>query len=83
MATLYVREIPDKLYQRLRLIAGAQGRSLSSYVLTLLEQAVDEEQKRRAQSESLSSIRHRRRALPSEAPDSVVMLRQIRGEDGQ
>ena len=81
MATLYVRDIPDTLYQQAQKIALAQGRSLSAYVLIMLQQAVEEEKLRRVRSKALSSIRRRRRALPSNAPDSVKMLRQIRGEN--
>jgi antitoxin FitA len=81
MATLYVREIPDQLYLQAQKIAAAQGRSLSAYVLTVLEQAVEDEKIRRARSKALANIRRRRRALPIEAPDSVTLLRQIRGEN--
>jgi plasmid stability protein len=81
MATLYVRDIPDTLYQQAQKIALAQGRSLSAYVLIMLQQAVEEEKLRRVRSKALSSIRRRRRALPSNTPDSVTMLRQIRGEN--
>jgi len=81
MATLYVRDIPDPLYQQAQKIALAQGRSLSAYVLLVLQQAVAEEKLRRVRSKALSGIRRRRRALPANAPDSVTMLRQIRGEN--
>lgn len=79
MATLYVRDIPDSLYQQAQKIALAQGRSLSAYVLLVLQQAVEEEKLRRVRSKALASIRRRRRALPANAPDSVTLLRQIRG----
>jgi hypothetical protein len=79
MATLYVRDIPDPLYQQAQKIALAQGRSLSAYVLMMLQQTVAEEKLRRLRSKALSSIRRRRRALPAHAPDSVTMLRHIRG----
>ncbi|MFA6244096.1 MAG: hypothetical protein WC655_24345 [Candidatus Hydrogenedentales bacterium] len=81
MPTLYVREIPDSLYKLARETAAAQGRSLSSYVVTVLEQAMEDEQKRRARSEALTSIRRRRRRLPEDAPDSVTIIRQIRDEN--
>jgi plasmid stability protein len=81
MATLYVREIPNALYQQAQKIATAQGRSLSAYVLTILEQAVQDEKIRRMRSKALDSIQRRRRALPNDAPDSVTVLRQIRGEN--
>lgn len=81
MATLYVRDIPDSLYRQAQKIALAQGRSLSAYVLLVLQQVVEEEKLRRARAKALSGIRRRRRALPANAPDSVTMLRQIRGEN--
>lgn len=80
MATLYVREIPDTLYQQAQKVAADQGRSLSAYVVTVLEQAVEDEALRQARSKALASIRRRRRALPEQAPDSVTLIRQIRGE---
>jgi antitoxin FitA len=81
MATLYVREIPDQVYLQAQKIAATQGRSLSAYVLTVLEQAVEDEKIRRVRSKALANIRRRRRTLPAEAPDSVTLLRQIRGEN--
>ena len=81
MPTLYVREIPDRIYQQARSIAALQGRSLSAYVVTVLDQAVEEEKLRRARSKGLAGIRRRRRSLPADAPDSVTILRQIRGGD--
>jgi plasmid stability protein len=81
MATLYVRNIPDPLYQQAQKIALAQGRSLSAYILIMLQQAIEDEKRRQARSKALSNIRRRRRALPANAPDSVTMLRQIRGDE--
>lgn len=81
MSTLYVRQIPDRLYQRARKIALGQGRSLSAYIVTVLEQAVEDEKLRGARSKALSHIRRRRCPLPANAPDSVIMLRQIRGDN--
>jgi hypothetical protein len=80
MPTLYVRDIPDRLYEQARKIATAQGRSLSAYVVTVLEQAVEDEKLLRVRSKALTNIRRRRRPLPANAPDSVTLLRQIRGD---
>ena len=80
MPTLYVREIPETLYHQVREIATHQGRSISAYVVTVLEQAVEDEKTRTIRSEALTNIRRRRRALPPGTPDSVTMLQQIRGD---
>lgn len=82
MATLYVREIPDKLYKRAQKIAQTQGRSLSAYVLLALQQAIEDDQRLRNNSKVLARIRRRRRTLPPDAPDSVAMTRQLRNRNG-
>jgi hypothetical protein len=81
MATLYVREIPDKLYKQAQKIALLQGRSLSAYVLVMLEEAVEAEQHRRNNAKVLDRIRRRRRPLPEGAPDSVAMTHQRRSQN--
>ena len=78
MATLYVRDIPDELYQEAQQIANAQSRSLSAYVLMVLQQAIGDEHKRQERAQALSNIRRRRRPLPAAAPDSVTLLRRLR-----
>ena len=80
MSTLYVREIPETLYKQVREIATLQGRSISSYVVTVLEQAVEEEKLRHTSTEILEKVRRRRSVLPIGQPDSVAMIQQIRGE---
>ena len=81
MPTLYVRNIPERLYQQTRKIAASQGRSLNAYVVTVLQQAVEDEKTWRARSKALASIRRRRRPLPADSLDSVNMLRRIRGDN--
>jgi plasmid stability protein len=40
VATLYVRDVPEKLYKRLRARARRNGRSLNAEVLELIHEAV-------------------------------------------
>ena len=40
MATLYVRDVPGKLYERLQARARRNGRSLNAEVLELIDEAV-------------------------------------------
>ena len=40
MATLYVRDVTEKLYKRLRARARRNGRSLNAEVLELIDEAV-------------------------------------------
>ncbi len=79
MATLHVRDIPDKLYDRVRKLAASRNRSLSAEVITLLDQAVQDEERRRAHVKAMASIRANPWTPPGNAPDSVAMLREDRG----
>ena len=81
MATLYVRDIPDDLYKEAQKIAADQGRSLSAFIMSVLEQAIADEQTRQAQAQVLNRIGRRRRARPATAVDSVDLLRQLRRGD--
>jgi plasmid stability protein len=78
MATLHVRSVPEDLYERLQKLAQTQNRSLSAQVITMLYQALQEEETRKRQSKLLADIRRRRFVLPASAPDSVELLREDR-----
>ena len=79
MATLHVRDIPDKLYDRVRKLAASRNRSLSAEVIMLLDQAVRDEERRSAHGKAMASIRAHLWTPPVNAPDSVTMLREDRG----
>jgi antitoxin FitA len=78
MPVLHVRNVPEALYERIRLQAQAQNRSISAEVITLLERAVGEPAP--SQAEILQNIRRRRAFRPAQAgaPDSAQLLRQDR-----
>jgi plasmid stability protein len=78
MATLHVRSVPEDLYERLQKLAQTQNRSLSAQVITLLHQALQEEENRKRQGKLLADIRRRRFVLPAGAADSVELLREDR-----
>lgn len=79
MSTLHVRSVPDSLYKRIRSLANVKNRSLSAQVITLLEQAVDAEERRVEQTKVLNSIQRRRFKAPENAPASLELLREDRG----
>jgi len=81
MATLYVRQIPDRIYKRAQKIALARGYSLNEFMLIMLRQTVEGEKTRHRRAKVLAKIRRHRRALPVGAPDSVEILRQLRETD--
>jgi len=78
MATLHVRSVPEDLYERIQRLAQSRSRSLSAEVITLLYQALEEEENRKRQGKLLADIRRRRFTLPVGAPDSVELLHEDR-----
>ena len=79
MATLHVRNIPDKLYEELKTRAKAEGRSLSMEVLYILKRAL--RRSYRSQKDLLKTIQRRRQRFnPAEAsaPASLELLREDR-----
>ncbi len=86
MPTLYVRNIPDDLYERLRELASSQHRSISAQVLTILEQALPLQiQQAKSETtkfitETLAEMRLRRRVNPTDfgLPDSTTLIQEDR-----
>jgi len=78
MPILHVRNVPEKLYDRIKQQAAERNRSISAQVITMLERAV--EQPLRSQSEILEGIQRRRFFHPvtSGASDSTTLLREDR-----
>ena len=78
MNTLHVRSVPDDLYNRLQQLANARNRSLSAQVITMLAQAIEEEERRMKQVKTLTSIKRRRFKAPKNAPSSLHLLHEDR-----
>ena len=77
MATLYVRDVPERLYKRLRARARRNGRSLNAEVLELLEAVA-------ARDGNAATITERLRELaaamplPADAPTPEDIIRELR-----
>ncbi|MCI0550391.1 MAG: hypothetical protein L0287_05515 [Anaerolineae bacterium] len=78
MNTLHVRSVPDNLYNRLQQLAQSRNRSLSAQVITMLEQALEIEERRKKQAKVLASIQRRRFKAPKNAPSSLDLLKEDR-----
>ena len=78
MSTLHVRSVPEDLYDRVRQLAQLRSRSLGAQVVTMLYEALDEEEQRKDQAGALASIRRRRFAPPKKAASSLDLLREDR-----
>lgn len=81
MATLHVRNIPDRLYRRIQKEATEENRSLTAEVIQLLSHALQARQARRNAAATLARIRNRARKvdLPHGWMDSVDLIREDRG----
>lgn len=78
MKTLHVRNIPNDLYRRLQDIAKVRNQSLNEQVITMLAQAVKDEELRQKPRKVLTSIRRRRFSPLAKTPSSIDLLHEDR-----
>jgi antitoxin FitA len=79
MATLYVRDVPDDLYERLREEARSSRRSIGATAIELLRAELPERRNSLTISEWLERARAmRERTRPSEGPTVVDDIRADR-----
>ncbi|HLH15706.1 MAG TPA: hypothetical protein VKX45_00725 [Bryobacteraceae bacterium] len=81
MATLYVENVPDNLYEALRTRAQNNRRSIAAEILELLEQNIptpEELARRREMFERLDKIRLRPSPSPGPFPTAEEMVREDR-----
>lgn len=81
MTQLSALEIPDALYTQIQGMALSQSRSINEQIVTLLQRALEIEAQRQSQAKVLQEIHQARWRPPAIAPDSVTLLREIRGYD--
>jgi plasmid stability protein len=77
VATLYVRDVPEKLYKRLRARARRNGRSLNAEVLELIDEAVLRELTSDEITDRLAELAAEI-DLPPDAPRPEDLIRQER-----
>ena len=81
MATLYVENVPDDLYDALRKRAKGQRRSIAAEVLTLLEENYPTERELKRRQEflvKLKSLRFTKTDSQVTSPNSLEMIREDR-----
>jgi plasmid stability protein len=81
MATLYVENVPDPIYEALRQRARANHKSIAAEVHSLLEANVitpDELARRRQASEMLRRVRARKPLSTGASPTAEEMVREDR-----
>lgn len=81
MTHINTLEIPDELFTRIQGMALAQACSINEQIVALLQQALEAEVQRQTQTQVLQEIHQARWTPPQTVPDSVAILREIRGYD--
>jgi plasmid stability protein len=77
VATLYVRDVPEPLYKRLRARARRSGRSLNAEVIDMLEDGIERELDAARLTERLAELA-RRIDYPADAPKPEDLIREDR-----
>jgi plasmid stability protein len=81
MATLYVENVPDEVYESLRKHAQKERRSISAEVIRLLEEkfpTAAELERRREAWRKIEHLQFTRSENAENLPDSVDMIREDR-----
>ena len=77
MANITIKELPDSVHRELKTAARAQGRSLNSYIISLLELSVDELARRKMMRAGREEFRKFLGSLPP-MDDSTALIREDR-----
>jgi plasmid stability protein len=80
MATLHVRNVPEKLYKRIQKLAEEENRSVTAEVIQLLNQGLQAREARQGAAAVIERIRQRAQKieLPRGWKDSAELLREDR-----
>lgn len=80
MANLNVRNVPDRLYRRIRKLAEQDRRSLTAEVIAILSDGVERRERLREGASKLQRIREHSSTLdlPENWGDSTELLREDR-----
>jgi hypothetical protein len=81
MATIYVRDVPEDLYEAVKMLANEKRRSVSAQIIQLLEAGIRDAKRAESQARILDRIDRRRATMrpirPGE-PTSLDWLREDR-----
>lgn len=78
MATLTIRNVPDELLAKIKLLAAQEGRSINAEVLVLLERGISQAELRQQRLDALQRISERRMHTHPVEVDSTTLLREDR-----
>lgn len=78
--TITIKNLPASVHAVLKETAKARGKSLNSYVISVLEEDAEQEQRRKAMRDSWSEYEKFRVTLPR-LDDSTPLIREDRDLD--
>jgi len=80
MATLHVRNVPDRLYKRIQRLAEEENRSVTAEVIQLLNHGLQAREARRGTAAVIERIRQQARKAewPRGWVDSAELIREDR-----
>ena len=77
MANLTIKDLPEKLHKQLKKTAKSQGRSLNSYVISVLKLSEEEHARRQRMRAGWREYREFMKSLPYMG-DSTPLIREDR-----
>jgi plasmid stability protein len=77
MATLYVRDVPERLHKRLRARARFNGRSLNAEIIEILDGVVERDREGESITDKLRELALEIN-LPDDAPTPEQIIREHR-----
>jgi uncharacterized protein (DUF1778 family) len=77
MAALTLKDLPSRVHETLRKAAAEERRSLNSFVISLLEEAAEDIDRRRRNFDTREELRAFVDSLP-EVPDPTPLIREDR-----
>jgi uncharacterized protein (DUF1778 family) len=77
VASLTLKDVPERVHEILRKAAAQDRRSLNAFVISLLEEAAEDIDRRRRNYESRAELRAFVASLP-EVPDPTPLIREDR-----
>lgn len=78
MATLYVRGVPEHIYEELKQLADAEQMSMNAEVLGMIEKGVKQRRIEQQRREALAGLDEVRRRIGPSRGDSLELLREDR-----
>ena len=79
MANITLKQVPENLHRQLKKAAREEGKSVNAYVISILQQSVDERRRRAIMRERRDEFRKFLATLPR-LSDSTELLREDRSK---